>query len=137
MSSSDFVYGKARKAIDQAQINLITSAVSAMLVTSGYASQPAIDQWVSDIPGDSIVVRDIALTGLGLTSSGVFFGTIPPLNALSSALTAAAIVLYVKGASDDVSPLLYYSSSGPGFPFQPQGFNYVIGFDQSNGGFFQ
>lgn len=137
MSSTDFVYGKARKALGQAQINLVTAAVNAMLVSADYVPAPTADQWVSDVPAGSIIVRDIALATLGLTSTGVFFGTIPAFNALSSVIPVAALVLYVKDTGDSTSALLYYSSTGPGFPFTPQGFNYVIGFDQANGGYFQ
>lgn len=137
MSSTDFTYGLARQALGSKLIDLLTDPVNCMLVTADYAPQPNTDQYVASIPGDSIVTRDVAVTGAGLTSSGVFFCAIPQLSVFSSAQIVAAMVLYVKGASDDVSPLLYYSSTGPGFPFIPQGFNYVIGYDQSNGGFFQ
>lgn len=137
MSSTDFVYGKGRKAIGQGQIDLLTAAVNIMLVSADYTPAPTIDQWVSDVTASAIILRDVALTGLGLSSSGVFFGTIPPFNALSSAIPVVAVILYVKDSVDSSSALLYYSSTGPGFPFTPQGFNYVIGFDQANGGYFQ
>lgn len=138
MSTTAFVYGKARVAFGSGIINWLTGPVNAMYVTSAYSPSPATDQYVSDIPAPAIVTRDYALTGVGITNSGVCFGTPPPLNAFSSGGAAiAAIVLYVKSGSDATSRLLYYSSSGIGFPFIGQGFNYVVGFDQANGGFFQ
>lgn len=137
MSSTDFVYGKGRKALNTAQINWSTAAIKVMLVSADYAPQPNTDQYVSDIPSSAILARDVALTGLGVSNAGVCFGTIPAFNSFSTPAPVVAVVLYVLGASDAVSPLIYYSSTGPGFPFQPQGFNYVIGFDQANGGYFQ
>lgn len=137
MSSTDFVYGKARKALNTAQINWSSAAINAMLVSSTYAPQPNTDQYVSDVPAGAVIVRDIVLTSLGVSNAGVCFGTLPPFNAFSSPLTVTGIILYVKGADDAHSPLVYYSSTGPGFPFHPQGFNYTIGFDQANGGYFQ
>lgn len=137
MSSTDFKYGKASVAIGSGSINLLTANIQAMLVSAAYAPLPNTDQYVSDIPPAAVIVRDSVLTGKGLTSSGVFFGTIPVFSSLVSAIKAAALVLYVNSGVDNTSRLLYYSSTGPGFPFLPQGFQYVVGYDQSNGGFFQ
>lgn len=136
-ASTDFVYGKARALLAAAGLNWSTAAVNAMLVSAAYAPSPNSDQYVSSIPAGAIIIRDIALSGLGVGASGACYGTIAQLSALSSPSTCVALVLYVKGASDAVSPLIYYSSTGSGFPFKPSGFNYVIGYDQSNGGFFQ
>lgn len=135
VSSLDFVYGKARRSVDLS--SWPSYAINAMLVSSSYAPQPNTDQYVADIPAGAVAIRDVALTGLGITAAGVCFGTIPPFNAFLSALTVAALVLYINTGTDATSRLLYYSSSGIGFPFQPQGFNYVIAFDQANGGYFQ
>lgn len=136
-ASTDFVYGKARALLAAAGLNWSSAAINAMLVSNAYAPSPNSDQYVSAIPGGAIVIRDIVLTGLGVGAAGQCFGTIPQFLSFASPLTARALVLYVKGANDGVSPLIYYSSTGSGFPFQPAGFNYVIGYDQANGGFFQ
>lgn len=137
IASTDFVYGKARALLAAAGLNWTASAINAMLVSASYAPSPNADQYVSDIPADAIIARDKALTALGVSAAGVCFGTISPYLSFASPQTVVALVLYVKGVSDSVSKLIYYSSTGSGFPFQPFGFNYVIGYDQANGGFFQ
>ncbi len=136
-ASTDFVYGKARALIAAAGLNWTTAAINVMLVNGNYAPSPNADQYVSSIPASAIITRDKALTGLGVSASGACYGTISPYLSLSDPSICTAMILYVKGASDAVSPLIYYSSTGSGFPFKPNGFNYVIGYDQTNGGFFQ
>lgn len=133
----DFKYGKGSVALGSAAINLLTASIQAMLVSASYAPQPNVDAFVTSIPIEAVVIRDVVLTSKGLSPFGVFFGTVPPFNALASAKTVVAIVLYVNTGNDATSQLLYYSAGGSGFPFLPQGFNYVVGFDQNNGGFFQ
>jgi hypothetical protein len=137
VATLDFKYGKGSIAIGSGSIDLLTASVQAMLVTASYAPQPNADAFVSSIPSEAIVIRDVVLTGKGLSPYGVFFGTVPPFNALISTDTVVAIILYVNSGSDATSQLLYYSSGGSGFPFLPQGFNYVVGYDQNNGGYFQ
>jgi hypothetical protein len=135
--STDFVYGAGRKALNTGQVDWLTAAVNAMLVSAVYSPQPNTDKFVSDISSAAILIRDAALTSKGITSAGVCFGTIPPYNSLALAAPAVGVILYVLAESDGASQLLYYSSTGSGFPFLAQGFNYVIGYDQSNGGYFQ
>jgi hypothetical protein len=134
---TDFVYAQARIALGSGSIDLLTADVRAMLVTNQYVPAPNSDQYVSSIPSGAIIIRDIALTSLSFNVSGYFRGTVPPFNSFLSSSIVTAIVLYVLGSSDPLSPLLYYSAGGPGFPFQPQGFNYIIGYDQASGGWFQ
>jgi hypothetical protein len=136
MASTDFVYNKARVSLNSGAIDLLTATVGAALVTAGYAPNPATDQFLSSIPSAAIVIQS-DLTGTGLSAAGSFFGTIPEYFALLNAAFVVALVLYVDTGNPATSNLLYYSSTGPGFPFLPQGFNYVVGYDQNNGGFFQ
>jgi hypothetical protein len=136
MASTDFVYGKGRIALNSGQIDLLTATIGAALVTAAYSPQPNGDQFLSAIPGAAIVAQK-DLTATGLSAAGAFFGTIAPFNALVSAAAVTAVVLYVDTGVAGTSALLYYSSTGPGFPFLPQGFTYVVTFDQSSGGYFQ
>lgn len=133
--NSDFVYNSARTKFATAQINWTAAPINAMLVNQSYAPLPG-DVNVSNIPTGAIIVRDLPMTNLGVTN-GVCFGTIPEIVGVVSASQAFAVILYVLGANDGVSPLIYYSSTGPGFPFDITGFDYTVGFDQANGGFFQ
>lgn len=132
---ADFVYNNARTMFATAALNWTTAAINAMFVSSDYA--PLLtDQYVSDIPASAIILRDYALTNLGV-KDGVCYGVVPEITGILSAYTVTAMVLYAKGATDAASPLIYYTSSGYGFPFPVQGFDYYVGFDQANGGFFQ
>lgn len=132
---TDFLYNNARTMFATAQLNWPASNVNAMLVSAGYA--PALgDQYVSAIPVAAVIVRDLQLTNLGV-KNGVCYGTIPDISSVVTPYQVTALVLYIKGASDSVSPLIYYSSTGVGFPFNIQGFEYAVGFDEAAGGYFQ
>lgn len=132
---TDFLYYNARTLFATAQINWPAAAVNAMLVANGYSPQ-LTHKYVSDIDPTAIIVRDLALTNLGVTN-GICFGTIPEIVAIVSPYTVVALILYIKTSTDAASPLIYYSSTGPGFPFTITGFDYTVGFDQTTGGFFQ
>ncbi|HXS14422.1 MAG TPA: hypothetical protein VN734_17115 [Acidobacteriaceae bacterium] len=132
---TDFLYNNARHLFATAQLNWPTAAVNAMLVSASYS--PSLnDVYVSDIPSSAIIVRDLLCTSVG-EKNGACYCTIPQIQAVVSPYTVVAVVLYIKGASDSVSPLVYYSSTGPGFPFLLQGFSYYVGYDVASGGFFQ
>jgi hypothetical protein len=133
--ATDFVYNSARTGFATAQINWLSLPINAMLVNENYSPLPG-DAFVSNIPSSAIIVRDLLLTNLGV-KNGVCFGTIPEIDGVTSAFPAAAVILYVLTNDDATSRLIYFSSTGPGFPFDLQGFSYFVGFDQSNGGYFQ
>jgi hypothetical protein len=132
----DLVYNIARQNFAVAQWNWNLLPVNLMLVAASY-TPAATDQFVSDIPAAAILARDVALTNLTVSPTGIVRGIIPQLTALDLETPVAALLLYSKGVSDAVSPLIYYSSSGVGFPFTAAGGNYVLAYDQGNGGFFQ
>lgn len=136
MSGTSFVYNPTRVSFATAQLNWSTAAVNAMLVSTNYSPNPN-HLHVSDIPSQAILTRDRALTNKGVTAGGAVYGSIPLMSALANSQPAAAVILYVLGADDAHSQLLYYSSDGPGFPFPLQGFDYFVGFDLSAGGWFQ
>lgn len=133
---STFLYNNARHLFATGQLDWLTTAPNAMLVSASYVPNAAVDAHVSDIPAGAIIVRDAALTNVG-ESGGLCSGAIPIWNALSVPVPVVAIVLYGKVGSDSTSPLIYYSSDGAGFPFTPQGFNYSVAQDQGAGGWFQ
>lgn len=132
---TDFLYNNARHLFATAQLNWPSAAINAMVVSAQYSPQLTHAN-VSDIPSSAILDRDLLCTSVG-EHNGVCFCTIPSIVGLSSVTPVVAVILYVKGSDDAHSPLVYYSSSGPGFPFLLQGFSYSIGYDQANGGFFQ
>jgi hypothetical protein len=131
-----FKYDKGMLAVGTEQINLVANTIQALLVGAGYSASKAADGNVSDIPSSAILARSGALTGNAIVA-GVFQGTIPEFDALLLAAPVAGLVLYKVGGSDASSPLIYYSNDGVGFPFVASGINYFIGYDQTNGGWFQ
>lgn len=128
------VYNNARLLLGTAQMNWPTANVWCALINNAYFPS-ANDVYLSAVPRGNIVA-EVAVTGLAITK-GVCTCTVPTFSALLSTSTVAGILLYIKGASDAVSPLVYYSSDTIGLPFTPQGFNYTIAADQSANGFFQ
>jgi hypothetical protein len=136
MAPADFVYNNARYLFATGALDWATATIEAMLVSSSYS--PAVtDVHVSDIPSGAIITRDQILTGLGVTAAGACYGAIPTWDALSSIYEVVAVILYKNTGTDSTSPLIYYSSSGPGFPFAVEGLNYFVGYDTSAGGYFQ
>lgn len=136
MASTDFVYATARQALNKAQINLSSVTIGAALVSSVYSPAPATDQYLSGIPSAAIL-EQVDLTGVAVSASGWLQGTIPQLLSFIAAVPCVALVLFVDTGNPATSQLLYYSSTGVGFPFLPSGFNYVVAYDQAAGGFFQ
>lgn len=132
---TDFLYYNVRSLFATAQLNWPVAAVKAMLVSNLYSPQLTHVN-VSDIPPSAIIIRDLVCTGIG-QKNGVCFCSIPQMTGLTSPYEVIAVILYVAGSDDAHSPLVYYSSTGPGFPFVVDGFSYFVGFDQSAGGFFQ
>jgi hypothetical protein len=129
-----FVYNNARSLFATGALNWPACAAHAVLVTSAYT--PLVtDQYFSAVPS-SAVIEDVAMTGLG-QSKGYCYGAIPQFNALISSSIVVGLLIYVSTGNPATSPLVYYSSDGVGFPFQPQGFNYAVGYDSSSGGYFQ
>jgi hypothetical protein len=134
--ATDFVYNKARVAFGNAQISWPTSNVKAMLVSQLYTPSPATDQYVSDVPSGAIIVRDLVCTNIGISPLGICYCTIAQVQSVSSPVEVAAMILYLSTGVDSTSPLIYFTSTGIGFPFYLQGFNYYIGYDQTANGWF-
>jgi hypothetical protein len=134
MSGNTFVYNNARHLFATAGINWPTANARASLVSGGYAPQPS-DKFYSAIPSGAIM-KDALMTGLGEVN-GNCYGVIPQFNAWSSATLCVGLVIYLDTGDPTTSPLVYYSDDGMGFPFQPLGFNYAVGYDQTAQGFFQ
>lgn len=131
-----FLYGNASQQFALAAFNWPTLTVWALLVDKTYVPSANKDSHVSDILASSIIARQGPMTSMA-ASNGLCSGNIPQFNSLLDSRTAVAVVLYVNTGVDSTSQLLYYSSDGLGFPFLPQGFNYLVSADLSAGGWFQ
>lgn len=136
MSGTDFVYNAARVRFARAQLDWTSAVINAMLVNSSYSPLPTHTH-VSEISSGAIIARDVVLTANAVNSSGVCYGLIPTFSALLAAQPVIGLILYENTGDDTTSSLIYYSSGGVGFPFDAQGFDYTVGYDLTNGGFFR
>lgn len=134
-SVADFLYNSARDGFAGKLINWTLANTKAMLVSGVYAPLPT-HNFVSDIPTAAIAMRSSAMTA-NAHNAGVCSGIVPSFQALLWADPIVAIVIYIDSGSDSTSQLVYYSSGGIGFPFIAVGFDYFVGYDQSNGGWFE
>jgi hypothetical protein len=134
--TSDFVYNNARVLLGSAQLDWTTAPINFAFVGLGYSPSKSHTS-MADIPVDAIIIRDVALTSTAISAAGICYGVIPVVEALLSDIQIVGMVLYSLGGDDASSPLIYYSSTGPGFPFFAQGFDYFVGFDQTSGGWFE
>jgi len=132
---STFVYNSARHLFATAQLSWAGSVVGALLVSASYTPSQS-DNFVSDITPGAILRRCGDLTNVA-EANGICAGTIAEQDAFINAQPVVGLVLYIDSGDDATSQLIYYSSDGPGFPFLPQGFNYAISYDLTQGGFFQ
>lgn len=133
-NQNTFLYNNARHLFASAQLSWAEATAHAALINAAYAPQPG-DKFLSDIPAGAIM-KDVLMTSL-TEINGICAGSIPQFNAFAAAAQVVALVIYISTGDPTTSTLIYYSADGFGFPFQPLGFNYFIGFDQSAGGFFQ
>lgn len=132
---TDFVYNNARQLFGTAQLNWLTSNIQAMLLGPDYV--PSLnDKYVSDIPTAAILQRDAVCTNITMVN-GIANCLIPEYQSITSDYPVQGVLLYVHTGDDTTSTLIYYSATGPGFPFALQGFNYYVGPDASSGGWFQ
>lgn len=131
-----FLYGSASQNFATGVWNWPTLAVWGLLVDVTYVPRINHDVNVSDIPPSAIIARIGPMTSK-TSIEGVCAGVLPNFAALLSAQSAVAVVLYVIAGSDAASSLIYYSADGAGFPFTPQGFDYAVAQDLSQGGWFQ
>jgi hypothetical protein len=131
---TDFVYPKARQALGTAGIDWATASISAVLLSDLYTPS-LVDQFVSAIPPAAILARAVC-TNIAITN-GICTCLIPQFNSLLSDYICVAVALFIDTGDDTTSQLVYYSSTGNGFPFALQGFNYYVGPDASSGGWFQ
>lgn len=129
---TDLVYNNARQKFATGAWNWNTLPVAAALVSAAYS--PSVnDVLMSAIPEAALLISGNVLTNQTVALNGAVQGIIPTYLGLNLASDVAAIVLYNTATNE----LIYYSSSGVGFPFAAQGENFNIGYDQFNGGFFQ
>lgn len=132
---TDLVYAAARDDFADARISWPAAVVKCALIGPGY--QPLLThKFMTDISPASVLARSAALTNLA-HENGVCSGLIPTFESLLLTDQVLGMLLYLDSGVDATSRLVYYSSKGVGFPFFAQGFDYFIGYDLANGGWFQ
>lgn len=98
------LYPKGKKKILDADIDLLTDTIKAMIVDGADETYNAADEFVSDIASAGIVGRSNALTGK-TTTGGLFDadnGVVPS----ASGDPIEVVVLYKDTGSDATSPLI-------------------------------
>lgn len=132
---TDLVYANARDDFAEARIDWGSSVVKCALIGPGYA--PLLThKFMSEVSPAAVLIRSTNLTNLA-NSNGVCSGLIPTFQSLLLTDQVIGMLLYLDTGDDTTSQLIYFSSTGVGFPFFAQGFDYFIGFDLANGGWFQ
>lgn len=132
---TDLVYASARDDFADARISWPDAVVKCALIGPGYV--PLLTHvFMSDVPAGSVLARSANLTNLTHTN-GVCAGLIPTFESLLLTEQVMGMLLFIDTGVDATSRLVYFSSAGVGFPFFAQGFDYFIGYDLANGGWFQ
>ena len=112
---SNFIYGKAKQAFLNGDIDLGTNALKvAFIKTSLYTPSANTDEFLSDIPTAAKVYRSS-----GLSNVSTLLGTIDAedFNAEYDGSAFQAIVMYQYGTSDSDSRLVAFLDTSEGLPF--------------------
>jgi hypothetical protein len=127
---ANFVYGKAKQALLNGQINVVANSLKVLLVNSSYVPSANSDEYVSNINSTYIKNRSEATQNVT--------NTLGTLNADDIMITVHdgsafnAIVLYQNGTSDSDSRLIAYVDTSTGLPFAGVNFSLPITIVWSN-----
>jgi hypothetical protein len=116
-----------RQGILDGSISVSTTAVQAMLVTSGYTPNTATHQYVTDVGSGNIVARSAAFTSKTETA-GVFNAANLTFPAVSGA-ACSYIVLYINTGTDSTSRLIAIIDTATGLPVTPNGGDITVTWD--------
>ncbi len=110
------LYGKARQAFANGEINWASDTIHAVLVdAAAYAVSIDAHEFLSDIPGGARVGSPVALTGK-TNVLGVCDASDVSVTGLVSAPTIEAVVLYKSTGADATSRLIAYLDTATGLP---------------------
>ncbi len=113
---ANFVYGKAKQAILNGNVNFSSDNFKLLFVdTSVYTVNQNSDEFVSNISNSAIKARSANLSSVTNT-----LGTVDADNVLLQDYSGAsfqAIVMYQVGTSDSNSRLISYIDTSDGLPF--------------------
>ena len=113
---ANFVYKKAKEALLNGQINVLSDQLKVLLLKKPqYVPNQNTDQYVSDIPANAIIKRSEAVTGTSSTSGVLDASDVTILEYDGSAFDA--IALYKYQPADSNSRLIFYIDTSSGLPF--------------------
>jgi hypothetical protein len=121
---SNFVYGKAKEAMLNGQINVISNSLKVLLVSSSYVPSINSDQYVSNINVNHIINRSGVIQNVTNTLGVLDASDIVISEHDGSAFNA--VVLYQNGTSDSDSRLISYIDTSAGLPFAGVNFSLPV-----------
>jgi hypothetical protein len=121
---ANFVYGKAKQALLNGQINVSSSSLKILLVNSSYVPSVNSDEYVSNINSTYIknrsgIIQNVTNT-LGIVDADDIQISVHDGSAFN------AVVLYQNGTSDSNSRLISYIDTSVGLPFAGVNFSLPI-----------
>ena len=127
---ANFVYGKAKQALLNGQINVLSNSLKILIVDSSYVPSANSDQYVSNINPSYIKNRSAIIQNITNTLGVLDADDITILEHDGAAFKA--IVLYENGTSDSNSRLIAYIDTSTGLPFAGVNFSLPITIVWSN-----
>jgi hypothetical protein len=121
---SNFVYGKAKEAMLNGQINVVSNSLKVLLVSSSYVPSINSDQYVSNINVNHIINRSGVIQNVTNTLGVLDASDIVISEHDGSAFNA--VVLYQNGTSDSDSRLISYIDTSAGLPFAGVNFSLPV-----------
>lgn len=127
---ANFVYGKAKQALLNGQINVLSNSLKILIVNSSYVPSANSDQYVSNINPSYIKNRSAIIQNVTNTLGVLDADDITILEYDGAAFKA--IILYENGISDSDSRLIAYIDTSIGLPFAGVNFSLPITIIWSN-----
>lgn len=128
---ANFIYGKAKQAMLNGEINFASNQYRLLLVkTSLYEINQNVDEFVSDIPLESITARSSNISGI-TNVLGIIDGNdviIEPYNGG----VFEALIFYQVGSTDNNSRLIFYIDNSEGLPYTVTASNVTVTIIWSN-----
>ena len=121
---SNFIYGKAKEAMLNGQINVASNSLKVLLVNNSYTPSINTHQYVSDINSSYIVNRSGVIQSVTNTLGVLDASDIVISEHDGSAFKA--VVLYQNGTSDSNSRLISYIDTSAGLPFTGVNFSLPV-----------
>lgn len=112
---SNFIYKKAKESILNGQFNFSDNSFRVLFTTNTYTPNENTDQYVSDIPSQSIAVRVPVIQNVTNTNGTIDANDVTFF--LPANTSVVAMVFYKVGVSDSDSRLLFYVDTADGLPY--------------------